>query len=58
MVDFKITDTIRRGEVGNADRIWASTPQNLASKAVYVSPELISESPFEYIQDVIKFGDL
>ena len=29
-----------------------------ASKAVYVSPELISESPFEYIQDVIKFGDL
>ena len=26
-------------EVKNADRIWASTPQNLASKRTYVSPD-------------------
>ena len=30
MVDFTITDTLHIGEVRNADRIWSSTPQNLA----------------------------
>ena len=32
MVDFRITWALGTGEVRNADRIWASTPQNLAYK--------------------------
>ena len=30
MVDFRITWALGTSEVRNADRIWASTPQNLA----------------------------
>ena len=50
IVKDTINDTVWTGEVGNADRIWARTPQNLASEGGYALSGAVRKPHLPYLR--------